>query len=104
MASHFQVQKTYTTLQFVREYIKLWIVNRFKEGSTYIGFVAFLITLANDPQVFQSLSALYNAAHSKQGAAAVTAAVVSLALIVIRQRKGYDEKWQAHVNLSATTK
>lgn len=99
MAPQYQPIATYNTRQFVTEYAKVWITNRFKEGSTYIGIVAFVITLLNDPSVFQSLTALFNAAHTKQGTVAVVSAAVSLALIVIRQRKGFDEKWKAHVNL-----
>lgn len=100
MAPQYQPIANYTTLQFVVEYLKVWVTNRFKEGSTYIGLVAFVITLLNDPQVFQSLTALYNAIHTKQGSVVVVSTVVSLALIVIRQRKSYDEKWQAHINLT----
>lgn len=93
-----QFAPNYTTKDFIVEYVKVWVKNRINEKSTLFGIAALVLTLANDPQVFTSLQGLYSAAKGGGNTVAITSAVVSFLLIVLRERHTIDESAAAKFN------
>jgi hypothetical protein len=74
-----------TLSSFVGKWVAGWVKSRFKERTTLYGMIMLVASLANDPMVFASITEITTA--SGEGRTKIIAAIASLVLIVVKDRK-----------------